>query len=242
AFALKDDGDISKPVETPFGWHIIKRNHLKSIGTFNEMQNEIKSIVARDSRSQQGRDALIARVKKENKFKEKTANRDAFIKLIDTSYYSGKWDASVAKKLGNKEIFSLAGKSYTQNDFAEFLERQMTVSARKEPKEVVQDNYSNWVEESVVNFEDTQLEKKYPEFANLYREYRDGILLFDLTDQKVWSKAVKDTAGLREFYEKNKEKYMWGERADVTIYKCIDDKVAKDVRKMLKSGKSQDAI
>jgi len=98
------------------------------------------------------------------------------------------------------------------------------------------------VDESVVNYEDTQLEKKYVDFANLYREYRDGILLFDLTDQKVWSKAVKDTAGLKAFYEMNKNNYLWDERAEVSTYKCLNDKTAKDVRKMLKEGKSEKEI
>ncbi|MGZ4038765.1 MAG: peptidylprolyl isomerase, partial [Bacteroidia bacterium] len=72
--------------------------------------------------------------------------------------------------------------------------------------------------------------------------YRDGILLFDLTDQKVWSKAVKDTAGLRAFYEKNKNNYLWGERAEVTNYKCADEKLAGEVRKLLAKGKTEKEI
>jgi peptidyl-prolyl cis-trans isomerase SurA len=242
AFALKNNGDISPPVETPFGWHIIKRNDLKTIAPFSEMKAEIKSRVARDSRSQKGRAALIERVKKENGFKENLKNRDALVKTIDSNYFKGTWKAEQAAKLGNKEIFSLAGKSYTQNDFAKYLESQMTVRQKTDVQGLVNSSYRSWVEESVVAYEDSQLEKKYPDFANLYREYRDGILLFDLTDQKVWSKAVRDSAGLKEFYEKNKNNYMWGERADVTIYKCLNEKVAKDVRKMLKAKKSEKEI
>jgi peptidyl-prolyl cis-trans isomerase SurA len=242
AFALQKNGDVSEPVETRFGYHIIKRNDLKSIAPFAEMKNELKSRVSRDSRSQRGRAALIQKVKKENGFKENLKNRDALAKVIDSTYFKGGWKAESAAKLGNKEIFSLGGKSYTQNDFARFMESQMTVRAATSPQDVINSSYKTWVDESVIAFEDTQLEKKYVDFANLYREYRDGILLFDLTDQKVWSKAVRDSAGLREFYEKNKNKYMWEERADVTIYKCLNDKVAKDVRKMLKAGKSEKEI
>ena len=107
---------------------------------------------------------------------------------------------------------------------------------------MVKNIYKTWINERVVAFEDALLEKKYVDFANLYREYRDGILLFDLTDQKVWGKAVKDTAGLRVFYEKNKGKYLWDERAEVSTYKCLNDKVAKDVRKMLKEKKDEKQI
>lgn len=242
AFALKNNGDISEPVESPFGWHIIKRVDLKTVPAFNDIKNELKNRVSRDSRSQMGRVALIERVKKENGFKENLKNRDELLKVLDSTYLKVTWKASRAEKLGNKEIFNLAGKSYTQNDFAKFLESQMTFRPNGDLNELLKSIYKTWVDETVVNYEDSQLEKKYVDFANLYREYRDGILLFDLTDQKVWSKAVKDTAGLRAYYEKNKNNYLWDERAEVTIYKCLNEKVAKDVRKMLKEGKSEKQI
>jgi peptidyl-prolyl cis-trans isomerase SurA len=242
AFALKANGDVSEPVQTQYGWHIIKRIDLKTVPPFNDIKNELKAKVNRDSRSQMGRVALIARVKKENNFTENLKNRDEFAKVLDTSYLSTNWKADRAAKLGNKEIFKLGSKSYTQNDFAKFLESQMTIRQQGDVGSIMNNMYKTWVEESVVAFEDAQLDKKYVEFANLYREYRDGILLFDLTDQKVWSKAVKDTAGLRAFYEKNKNNYMWEERAEVSTYKCIDEKMAKEVRKMLTEGKNEKEI
>lgn len=242
AFALKANGDISEPVMTKYGWHIIKRVDLKGIPQFNDIKNELKTKVSRDSRSQMGRVALIDRVKKENRFTENLKNRDELLKVLDTSYLKGSWKAERAAVLGNKEILNLGGKSYTQNDFAKFLESQMTLRSQSDVGPVMKEIYKTWVEETIVNYEDAQLEKKYSEFANLYREYRDGILLFDLTDQKVWSKAVKDTAGLRAFYEKNKNNYLWEERADVTTYKCLNDKIAKEVRKMLAEGKSEKEI
>ena len=242
AFALKANGDYSNPVLTQYGWHIIKRNDLKGVPPFNEIKNELKTRVTRDGRSQMGRVALMERVKKENNFKENLKNRDELGNVLDTTYLKATWSASRANKLGNKEIFNLGGKSYTQNDFAKFLETQMTFRSPTDEKEIMKGIYKTWVEESIVNFEDAQLEKKYVDFRNLLREYRDGILLFDLTDQKVWSKAVKDTSGLKDFYEKNKNNYLWAERAEVSTFKCLNEKVAKDVRKQIKDGKTQKEI
>jgi peptidyl-prolyl cis-trans isomerase SurA len=242
AFALKANGDYSNPVLTQYGWHIIKRNDLKGVPPFNEIKNELKTRVTRDGRSQMGRVALMERVKKENNFKENLKNRDELGNVLDTTYLKATWSASRANKLGNKEIFNLGGKSYTQNDFAKFLETQMTFRSPTDVKEIMKGIYKTWVEESIVNFEDAQLEKKYVDFRNLLREYRDGILLFDLTDQKVWSKAVKDTSGLKDFYEKNKNNYLWAERAEVSTFKCLNEKVAKDVRKQIKDGKTQKEI
>lgn len=239
AFGLKNDNEISTPVLTKFGWHIIKRISLKTVPPFDEVKNELKSRVNRDSRSQMGRSTLIAKVKKENNFKENPASLLAFKKVVDSSYLKATWKADRASKLGNKEMFKLGGKSYTQNDFASYLESQMTFRSPTDEFEIVKTIYQNWVNEMVIAFEDGMLESKYIDFANLYREYRDGILLFDLTDQKVWSRAVKDTAGLRQYYEANKNNYLWDERADVSIYKCLNEKVAKELRKLHKAGKSE---
>jgi peptidyl-prolyl cis-trans isomerase SurA len=242
AFALKNNNDISEPVATPFGYHIIKRNELKGVPEFNDVKAELKSRVSRDSRSQMGKVALIDRVKRENNFKENLKNRDEFSKVLDSTYLKATWRAENASKLGNKEIFNLGGQSYGQTDFAKFLESQMSFRQNADMNELMKGIYKTWVEEKIVTFEDSQLDKKYIDFSNLYREYRDGILLFDLTDQKVWSKAVKDTAGLRLFYEKNKNNYLWDERAEVTIYKCLNEKVVKDLRKLYKEGKKEKEI
>ncbi len=242
AFKIKADNEISEPILSQYGWHIIKRIELKTLPPFSEIKNDIKSKINRDSRSQMGRVALIEKVKKENNFKENIKNKDEFNKIMDSTYLKATWKAERAAKFGNKEIFNLGGKSYTQNDFAKFLEAQMSFRSPTDVIEIMKGIYKTWVEENVISFEDALLEKKYVEFANLYREYRDGILLFDLTDQKVWSKAVKDTLGLKSFYETNKNKYLWEERAEVTTYKCLNEKVAKDLRKLFKDGKSEKEI
>jgi peptidyl-prolyl cis-trans isomerase SurA len=242
AFDLKNNNDVSEPVLTPYGWHLIKRIDLKPIAEFKDLKSELKNRVARDSRSQMGRVALIDKVKKENNFKENPKTLNEFSSIMDSTYLKATWKPERATKFGNKEMFNLGGKSYTQMDFAKFLETQMSFRSNIDVIELIRGIYKTWVEESVVAFEDTQLEKKYIDFSNLYREYRDGILLFDLTDQKVWSKAVKDTIGLREFYQKNKNNYLWSERAEVTIYKCLNEKIAKDLRKMLKDKKDEKSI
>jgi peptidyl-prolyl cis-trans isomerase SurA len=118
----------------------------------------------------------------------------------------------------------------------------MTFRSPTDVAELMKLMYPNWVEQSVINYEDSQLEKKYPDYKNLLREYRDGILLFDLTDQKVWSKAVRDSSGLVDFYNKNKNNYLWDERADVSTYKCLNEKIAAEVRKQLKAGKGEKDI
>ena len=66
------------------------------------------------------------------------------------------------------------------------------------------------------------------------KEYHDGILLFNLTDKMVWSKAVEDTVGLEKFYTDHKEDYMWGDRVEATMYEFSNADFAKAIAKMAK--------
>lgn len=49
------------------------------------------------------------------------------------------------------------------------------------------------------------------DLKNLIREYHDGLLLYEISNQLVWDKASKDDAGLAKFFKKNKKKYAWDE-------------------------------
>jgi peptidyl-prolyl cis-trans isomerase SurA len=241
AFALKNKGDFSEIVRTKYGWHILKLIDKRGLASFDDMKNELKARVSKDSRSQVGRSSLIAKIKTEYKFKENLKARDEFYKVIDSNFFKGTWDAAQAAKL-KKPMFNFNDKVYTQADFAQYLAEHQTQLPKTDPKVVIDPLYTQFVDESAIAYEEARLDQKYPEFKALMQEYRDGILLFELTDQKVWSKAVKDTTGAKEFYERNKKNYMWDERAEATIYNAANEKVAKQVRNLLKKKKTDKEI
>jgi peptidyl-prolyl cis-trans isomerase SurA len=241
SFAIANKGDYTKPMRTKYGWHIIKLMDKRGLASFDEMKNELKNKVTKDSRSQAGRESLIAKVKAEYKFKENPKVIDDFYKIMDTTLFEGYWDVEKAAAL-KKPMFNFNDKVYTQADFANYISSHQSKRPKTDVKIVINQLYKQFVEESAVGYEETRLDMKYPEFKALMQEYRDGILLFELTDKKVWSKAVKDTTGSMAFYEKNKMNYMWGERADASVYTCADEKIAKQVRDLMKKKKSEKDI
>lgn len=237
SFAIANVGDFSAPIRTKYGWHIIKLLDKRGLASFDDMRNELKTKVGKDSRSQVGRESLIAKVKSECKFKENLKARDEFYKVVDTTVLDGRWEFSRAAAL-KKPMFNLNDKVYDQQAFADFIAAHQSKRPKTDLKMVVNQLYNQFVDESVVAYEESRLDQKYPEFKALMQEYRDGILLFELTDEKVWSKAVKDTVGAKAFYEKNKSNYMWDERSDAAVYTCADANVAKQVRGLMKKKKS----
>ncbi len=236
AFNLKKDGDVSEPVLTMYGWHIIKRLESKTIQSFDQMKTELEQKVSRDGRTFLNKKSFVVRLKKEYKYKEFTKAKEDFFKALDTSFMSGNFIASSTSKL-TMPIFVLDSINYSQTKFAAWLEDNQSGPITGDRNVILNKMFDQYVETTVLDYEDSKLESKYADFRNLVREYREGILLFDLTDKQVWSRAVTDTAGLQEYYEKNKFNYLWNERADAVIYTCLNEKVAKSVRKLAKDSK-----
>ncbi|MBI2281650.1 MAG: peptidylprolyl isomerase [Bacteroidetes bacterium] len=241
AYALQNDGDISKPVKSDYGWHIIKRIELTPLDTYENLYQSIKSKVSRDSRSNKTQEAVIAKIKAENNFKEDIARRDDFYKIVTADeYLKGEWTAAKATKL-TKLMFGFYANDgqkfeYNQQDFAKLLElNKPKVKPNTEINVIGEINrlYKNVLEEKALAFKEERLPITNLEYKLLYQEYRDGILLFNLTDEKVWSKAITDSAGLENFFKTNQDKYKWNRRAEVTIYKCSDEATAANVEKVL---------
>ena len=233
---LNNKGDISVPIQTMYGWHIIKMIARKGIAPLDSIKPELKAKIAKDSRSSKSKESMVHKIKKEYNFREDINALTDFYKVVNDSISLGKWKIEMAKGL-NKTMFSFGDKSYNQQDFAKYISTQPSSRNKEDSLAYVNKIYKKYVEESATDYEDNKLEAKYPEFKSLMKEYRDGILLFEHTDEKVWSKAVKDTVGLQSFYEKNKNNYMWDDRLDATIYTCANAKIAKTTHNLVKKGK-----
>jgi peptidyl-prolyl cis-trans isomerase SurA len=234
AFALKNDGDISKPVRTEYGFHIIRRLEWKDVQPYENMKKELQTKVNKDERSKKTQDSFVANLKTEYSYTNHSKKAlKWFYKNLDSTYFMGKWSASDLKS--NKPVFSIDGKKYNQKDFAKYLENNYRSVRRDDAKVVVNNQFKAWEKESILAYEESKLSGKYPEFKALLNEYHDGILLYEIMTDKVWNKAIKDTVGLKKFFEENRSKYMWGKRVDAVVYECLNQKLADEVYKMIQN-------
>lgn len=241
AISKLKEGQFSEPVETEYGFHIIKLLELKKVPPYDEYIVELKKKVKRDSRSNVGREAAIAEFKKEFKFKEYPKALEAFYAVVDSSIFLKQWSAQKASSL-KSVLFKLDKKPYTQQDFAEYLAQNQANVQNGTIRFYVNRIYKKWVDDIVINYKDSKLEDQYFDFKMLVKEYHDGILTFSISEREVWGKAIRDTLGLEKFYEDHKSDYMWKERVDAVIYKCTNDSVAKVVRRYLEQGLDLDSI
>ncbi len=243
---IDNPGDISKPILTPYGWHIIKLIEKTPPDQQEESVEEIKNKIKRDQRAKLSEQVVLQKLKNEYDFVEYKENLDVFYQLVDESVFNAKWKHDSLMNNAQKPLFAFAEDEYTQSDFAKNLHKTQAVRSPESIRNYVNSMYENYVKQNLFEYEKERLPEKYPEFKQILQEYHDGILLFELTDQKVWSKAMEDTTGLKEFFRKNIEDYYWDDRFNATVYTFNSDddakKGRKKIKKAFKNGVSEDDL
>jgi peptidyl-prolyl cis-trans isomerase SurA len=226
AFAIDSDNGISPPVESSIGWHIIKRRERKGILPFDALKTRLKAQIQREQRYELARVAMVERIKKESGMLEITTGRDRFIGILDSSFLTYAWRQPVTT---DENILTFGKeKTYKTSDLSDFLAEKSNLRVSYAPqmnnsiKEVALQLYREFLNDKALAYEETQLDKKYPDFRNLMREYEEGILLFEAIKQNVWDKASQDSVGLEKFYADNKNRYQWEERGSIISYVVSD--------------------
>ena len=233
AFSLKKEGDIAPPVLTPYGWHIIKLIGKQGLPPFEDMEQSLRNKIAKDSRSELNKAAFLKRIKAENNFVENTEAKTAALGKASDALLQAKWDYDANDKSLKTTLFTIQGKPYTVADFYSFAKAEQRPRTSGTAAHYLGMLYDNYVNKSLMEYERANLENKHADFRMLVKEYHDGILLFQLMDEKVWSKAVEDTVGLKAYFEQNRDKYQWGARAHATVISAASKELLDQAQQQL---------
>ena len=243
AFGLKANGDVSKPFDTEYGWHIIKRIDLSPIEEFRDLKPSLESKVKRDSRSKLINTAMVNELKKRYKISYNPEAKKYFESIISNDFFGRSWRLP---EDFNKDatLFSINNRSFTYNEFGRHLMSAQRIYAGKPVpfSSVVDKEFNTFFQKSILQFREDNLELENEDFANILKEYRDGLLLFELMEKEVWNKASKDSVGIETYYSKNKTKYQWQDRVEVNMASSADESIIKTARKLIKRGKTEDEI
>lgn len=220
AFALKNEGDISQPVQTAYGWHILKLNGIrKEAPVTSQMRDELRQQLPSDpERAKVGKALMVRQWKTENRFEENTKVFDNLVKMsADTALSREEWNKKVAKI--KKPLFTINGEKYAARDFAD------EVPAGVEPRWMdIRELADAWEDKAVEAYQEAHLSEKYPDYAHLYQEYHDGIMLFDVAGKEVWDKAAEDSTGLHNYFLNHRHKYDWEKpRFRGAFIECAND-------------------
>lgn len=219
AFSLQNPGDLSDPVQTQYGWHIIRLERKIPLPSFEELAPNLKSRIARDERAQVSRLALMKKLKKDFSFAENQEIKTKVFALADTFLTKGRWNwtAQSTTALNDKTLFTLKSKSVSALSFLTYV-KQNQGTTNLHPSGYMEQLYNAFVEREINHMLETKIIQEHPDFEMLLKEYYEGILLFDIMEKEVWQKASDDSAGQQNFFNTRLEKYSAGERVNATIY------------------------
>ena len=242
-FSLKSNNEYSKPFKTPNGWHIVKRLEFEPIGDFEKIKYELKNKIQKDARAQKTVSSFIEKLKKEYHLVSSFKEKDFFTMINSKSFDNDNIIKNKNLKSFEKIILSFSEKKYSNFDFIQHLHKIQSLEKCQNDLSTITKQFNNFINKELIEFEKTQLSSKHSEYKALLKEYRDGILLFEISDQKIWTKAIKDTSGLKKFYDENSNEWNWPNRINGEFFTAQSKKEINKVYSLKKKGNlSNDSI
>lgn len=233
AFSLKTNGDISKPVKSSIGWHIIRLKSKKAPETKEQLKIMVKGQMNTGERFDLQKQKVVADIQKEANYYANLQALKLFTDSLDQSFYEYNWTPVTMPDI---TLISYGNTKYTLNDFSSYgrISSKTRMKMKGQPiEDIVNALFENFVEDKAIAYAEDRLEYRYDDFKNLLREYEEGILLFEVAKNEVWDKASQDSVGLKNYYNQHKDQYVWEPRAVVTSYtirttieKLVDDIVS----------------
>ena len=244
AYKLKNEGDVSAPFKSEFGWHIVRLDKVHTLRSYEEQKEELEKKVAQGDRSKIVVAAVGSKIKEKFGFTNDRNYLKMLQEIVSDSILKRKWEYNKNDPRLQKTLMTIGKEeTVTYRDFAAYLSKKQ--SSRGLPKEkgmLLQTVYNDFEAKKLKEYFRADLEKTNPEYAAVINEYRDGLLIFDVMMANVWDKAKNDSIGLQKYHEMHKEDYIWKERIKATIISSTKKENAQKAILMLGEGNTIDAI
>jgi peptidyl-prolyl cis-trans isomerase SurA len=239
AFGLTKENNLSKPFETNFGFHIARLNEKIPLKSFAEVETDLQTKISRDERSRLIQNSVTERLRKKYKISTDKKVYAAIQKSLTEDFYKGTWKIEDVKAPLAERLLTIGDSEFSGKVFLDFIQTNYSIAIDIKPiSKMMAVIYERFTDAQLNKYYDDNLEKEFPEFANVMGEYRDGLLLFDLMEKEIWEKSKSDSLGLQAFYDKNKQKYQWKKRYDIIVVSSTKQEYIKKAEKLLKKGKS----
>lgn len=231
AFSLTEIGEVSPPIRTRYGYHILRLEDKRPVESFEAMEESIRSRILRDSRSTMIQSQVMAIQKSRYIFTENEKNIAKLKAELNTTTKNGFASTLAEKDLASDQLFTLQGKSYIAQDLADYMaEEEISLKNKTGTFDAW---YERFAASELNKAEEADLAANNKEYRMLLKEYRDGILLFSLMNDEVWQKGLMDSVAQKTFYEKNIRDYQWKGRVNAYIVKVLDITQLDAARKIL---------
>ena len=207
AFAL-NVGEVSNPFRTAFGWHIIRKLDARGVPSYEEMHDQLAQSI--QGNNDMPRLAFIARKAQEYQARLLEDNLDKVENMAENS--GAVLDSALLATFARCDlpIYLVRGDAYTLAEMMPALPVS-AVRGAANIRKFIAEQAQIQMNEVILEYARQELYETNPDYRNLVNEYRDGILLFEISNRTVWDRASKDREGLEAFFQRNKDRYAWSQ-------------------------------
>ena len=259
AFSLEKAGDISKPVMSNYGYHIIRLLRKIPTESLDVMRNQLRERILRSDKVQELSDEKRRSLKS---YFNVTVNKEAYSKLYEITETVSPRDSVFLKMIKNGDdiLFDIDGqRAYPVREFAKYINyrqkerikdtNDITIMQIEEASpyslssDILNEYFEGFQALLLSDYEENTLDKRFPDFARIVNEFSDGLLYYDVQNKNVWERSKTDTEGLAACFDKNKVKYsLDGPRYKGMVVYAKSGDILKKAEAASKKVKSREAF
>ena len=239
AFALKEIGAISEPIQSQFGWHILKLISKTPVEPYEQIKVDLEQKVKRDARSKIIRQKMLEKLKQQYTISQPSL--ESVVAKIQKNDADDTWEAEASME---PQVFlKIESQEFSYRDFLDLLNKnKRSFKASTGKSKFISNQYALFLENNLFQYKKNNLINENEDYANVLKEYEEGLLLFDIMENKIWKGAQLDSIGLKSYYNENTSKFKSNSKITATIARSNKKKKLKVVKKMWSQGLSTDAI
>ena len=243
AYSMGKEGEVSEPFQSEFGWHIMRLEKVHAIPSLDEQRETIGKRVQNGNRSKVITQNIVGRIKDKYGFSRMNSYYDGAMDWIGDEVLNRRWEMDTLTPESDLPLFRIGDRTVSLNQYGAFVqERQRRIRLPETKGELLTILYNEFEPDQIQRYFKDRLEVDNAEYAAVISEYRDGLLIFDVMDKNVWSKARTDSLGLQAYFEDHRSDYLWKDRLMLNRYSLSEGASLEELMNQINSGKSVDVI
>ncbi len=238
AFKL-DTNQVSGIVRSRYGYHLIQCTGKRPAKTFEESEKEIQKAYEQ-TRYEDDKKRFMDRLRKETGYGFDESVMTRFIGEIDTlrSMKDVHWADSLSPELRQSALMRFGTRSVSVDSTVKLLRLRTDLNATPLRPTTFRGAVDKVAEQSIFLVKSETMEKDYPEFKALMQEYLEGILLYQIEQEKVWNRIAVSDSALRGFFAGHRDRFTFPDRVEFMEIRALDDSLAKVFRTQIGNGTS----
>lgn len=224
ALSLEKEGDISEPVFSDYGFHIIRLLKKIPVPEYDVVRNELVAKLTGKGRVQN-----IGDIYRRNMFSRIniSVNEGAYEQLTNLANTVYPQDSMFQKQVKNGDdiLFTLDNrKSVKVSEFIDYITFRQSQLIPKDndsynlnkivdavkyslSTDILREYFNAFLSRTTTDFYYNTLEDREPEYKSQIKDFSDGLLIFAVKNKNIWEKSETDISGLEKYFEANKSKY-----------------------------------